>query len=83
MFNINDYLDKFKNLGLSNKENKKIVLTTIFDLLRINLDEESLKIKDGVIIFRVNSVIKNSIYIKKSLLIDELKKKGIKVYDIR
>ncbi len=83
MFNIKDYLDKFKDLGLSNKENKEIVLATVYSLLKLKLSSDSLEIKDGVIIFKVNSIIKNSIYIKKTILMKELKQKGVNVYEIR
>ncbi len=73
MFNLSIYLEKFKDLKNPNDlifSIKKIVS----EELGFPLSEENVTFSKGRIIFSVSSIIKNSIYMKKEIIIQRIQK---------
>jgi hypothetical protein len=83
MFNIQNYLGKFLKLGLEHQEYKKTLIETINSNISISLPENVVSYKNSVFTLSCSLVIKNAIFIKKSVILESLKNKGIKVIDIK
>ena len=84
MFNIAQYLDKFKNLGLGERLLKEAVSCSVKDILGFNLDTKDITIKNGEVIFKVSPAMKNAIFIKKSAILKRMEENGVEnVGDIR
>jgi hypothetical protein len=83
MFNIQTYLGKFLKLGLEHQEYKKTFIEIIKSNIAISLPENFVSYKNSIFILSCSPVIKNAIFIKKSVILDSLKSKGIKVSDIK
>jgi hypothetical protein len=84
MFNIAQYLEKFKTLGLGDQSLKQAFVSVIKEVVGVEIEEKSLIVKDGEIIIKVSPNIKNAIYIKKSQILKKVEEKvGQKTIDIR
>jgi len=75
MFNIAQYLDKFKNFGKTDQEIKKTLVIIIEKVVGVEIDTKNIILKGGEIIIKASPAIKNSIYIKKETILKELKEK--------
>ncbi len=84
MFNIAQYLEKFKTLGMGDKSLKEAFVSVIKEVVGMEIDEKSIIVKDGEIIIKVSPSIKNAIYIKKVQILKRVEEKvGQKTIDIR
>ncbi len=84
MFNIAQYLEKFKNFGQSEKRLKELILLVVKEVSNIDLEEKNITLKNGEIIFTVSPAIKNTIYIKKNIILSKIKEKSESIInDIR
>lgn len=84
MFNIALYLEKFKNIGQGERLVKEAVKKSVKEVMKFELAEKDMMIKNGEVIFRVSPAIKNAIYIKKAQILRKLTENGVKnVGDIR
>jgi hypothetical protein len=78
MFNIASYLDKFKNLGLKERLLKELIKEAVKEATRVNIEIKDINIKKDEIIFKVSPAIKNTLYIKKELILSKIKEKNTK-----
>jgi hypothetical protein len=84
MFNIASFLDKFKDLGLGERLLKEAIRTSIKEILNLDLENDSINIKNGEVIFKVSPVVKNTIYIKKNAILKKMVENGVgNINDIR
>ena len=84
MFNIAQYLEKFKTLGLGDQSLKEAFVSVIREVVGMEIEEKSIIVKDGEIIIKVSPSIKNAIYIKKAQILKRVEEKvGQKTIDIR
>ena len=77
MFNIAEYLTKFKNIGQSEKLLKEAIISVIKEVVGINLQLKEITIKGGEIVFKISPAVKNAIYIKKESILNKIKEKNI------
>jgi hypothetical protein len=84
MFNIADYLEKFKNIGFGEKQLKEAIKLSVKEILNIDLETKVISLKNGEVIFSVSPAIKNAIFIKKTAILNRLKEKHIEnICDMR
>lgn len=78
MFNIASYLEKFRNIGLGERLLKEAIKTSVRDVLNFELEEKSIFVKNGEVVFKVTPAIKNAIYIKKQAILKRMEENGVK-----
>ncbi len=84
MFNIASYLEKFKNLGLGERLLKEAIRTSVKEILKLDLDNKDILIKNGEVTFKISPAIKNAIFIKKTAVLKRMEENGVEnVKDIR
>lgn len=84
MFNIAQYLEKFKNLGLGERLLKEAIRTSIKEVLNFDLDTKKILVKNGEVTFKVTPAMKNAIFIKKAAILKRMVENGVEnVGDIR
>lgn len=76
MFNIQLYLEKFKNIGQSEKLLNTAVLEVIKEVTGINLDYKNVSVKSGELFLKVSPGIRSAIFIKKELILNKIKERG-------
>ncbi len=72
MFNIALYLDKFKNLGHKERDLKEALVLAVKKIINIDINIKNISLNQGEIIIKESSNIKNSIYIKKKYILEEI-----------
>ena len=72
-FNVNSFLERFKQLR-NPLDDKNKVLGVINRELNTSITEKEILISKGVIRFNTSSLIKNVIFFKKNLLLEEVQK---------
>lgn len=84
MFNIDRYLKRFtKNLDSLEFE-KENILEILKKHTNLTLNKTDIEIKDYKILVNTSMAGKNQIFIKKNLILDEIKSSvGVKVIDIK
>ncbi len=75
MFNIDNFLIKFKNLTNKDKIIKDIFSKIVLNILNIKINNKDIYIKKDILYIKTSSINKNEIFLNKSLLIKEVKKK--------
>jgi hypothetical protein len=75
MFNISQYLEKFKNIGQGERFLKEAVVSAIKEGLGISLETKVVSIKNGEVTLKVSPAVKNTIFIKKDLILEKIKEK--------
>jgi len=84
MFNIALFLNKFKNLGLGERLLKEAIKTSVKEVLNFDLDVKNILLKNGEVTFKVSPAIKNTIFIKKALILKRMEENGVEnVCEIR
>ena len=84
MFNIAQYLEKFKTLGLGDQSLKEALVSVIKEVVGVEIETEDIILKDGEVIIKVSPSIKNAIYIKKDQVLKLVGEKiGNKTRNIR
>ncbi len=83
MFNIKDYLTKFKNLDSSNTDLRLALANLIKKSFNLELSLNQILIKNHIAYLQASSAVKNSVYIKKQRILDELRSRGYNLLDIR
>jgi len=72
MFNINQYLDKFKNLGQKEKDIKLAFISVVKKMIGVDIDIKEVDLSGGELIIKTSSNIKNTIYIKKEKILKDM-----------
>lgn len=85
MFNIGQYISKLNNKRLNHITKINNISVVINKISGLNVGVNDIKIRNGVLyIDKLNSVGRNEIFIKKSLLIKEINNiSGESISDIR
>lgn len=74
MLLLKDYLRKFKNLTPPDDFTRKKVCEVVQKNTNIDLLVENVKVKRGVIFIKENNTLKNSLFLKKRKILDDLQK---------
>lgn len=69
MFNISQYLERFKNLGGTERELKAVVVLAVKEVVGIEIDTKNIFFQNGELIIKVTPAVKNSIFIKKEKIL--------------
>lgn len=74
--NIEGFLERFKNLKTSEKFNKEETLNVINKITNIELVNENIEIRGGVLYIKISDpVIRSQIFLYKEKIIEEIEKK--------
>ncbi|PIT96529.1 hypothetical protein COT82_02735 [Candidatus Campbellbacteria bacterium CG10_big_fil_rev_8_21_14_0_10_35_52] len=74
MFNISNFLEKFKNITPPNKFIKDIFISVVKNTTNILLKKNDLDVRNGTIFISTDPIIKNEIFLQK----DEIMKQIVK-----
>jgi hypothetical protein len=83
MFNVQDYLAKFLKLGAHHELAQKVFSEVVASFFSLPVSAIKFTYKDGIFILSCSPAIKNALFVKKSILMEEITKRGVKVFDIR
>lgn len=84
MFNIALYLKKFENLGLGERLLKEAIRTSVKEIMKFDLDEKNISLKNSEVTFKVSPTMKNAIYMKKAAILKRMEENGVEnIGDIR
>jgi len=84
MFNIAQYLEKFKTLGMGDQSLKEALVFVIKEVVGVEIETKNVLIKNGEVIIKVSPSIKNAIFIKKDQIMKKVEERvGQKTIDIR
>lgn len=85
MQGIGSFFDKFKNKAVEEIQKRIIISDILSSVLKTRIEPESLDIKNGVITLKGSHLFKNEIFIKKTMLLESLKKQlpNVRIVDIR
>lgn len=84
MFNIADYLEKFKNIGQTERQLKNQIVQVISEAVGVQIETKQINIKNGAVVLKVSPGIKNSIFIKQNLILTKLNNQSeLKIHSIR
>ena len=73
MFNISSFFDKFKSLELQDFKRRAVVIDTIKKYTKIDVPPEKIRFEQTRIVLGVSSIEKNEIFIKKSVILAEIR----------
>lgn len=76
MFDIAKYLEKFKVISRSRIDLITTIKEEIKNICDINLEENKIKFKDGVVWISEKPIIKTAIFLKKQEVLDEINRKS-------
>lgn len=85
MFNIGNYLQKFSSLIIDSKALKRSILSVIYDVIGVELKEKDIDLQKSILYIKTTPLIKNEIYLKKDLILKQLKEKSslVNITEIR
>lgn len=69
MFNIAQFLEKFKKIGFDKESQKKIIIDSLREM---NIPVEDIIIKNKVVTVRASSIVKNQIFMKKAKILEKI-----------
>ena len=75
MFNIGDFLIKFKKLTPPDKEIKEVFCESILNILNIKINKNNISIKNNIIFVKENIFIKNEIFLNQNKILNYIKSK--------
>lgn len=73
MIEIKDLLLKFNNLIISESFKIEAIKEVIFDVLKIKIKNEDIKIKNNIVYLDIKPIYKNEILLKKDIIFLKLK----------
>lgn len=79
MFNISDYLSKFKNITPPDKFVKDELVSVVKDVAGIDIEKENIDVRNGTVFISTDPLIKNEIFLRKKEVLESLREK-LKVY---
>lgn len=82
MFNISIYLEKFQKINSINSSLKDFIADTVEAVIRIKINKNNIEITKNRVLFNVNHIVKNEIFINKLKITKELKLKNLIIKDI-
>lgn len=75
MFNISQYLDKFKNIGGTERGMKEALVFAVKKVVGVTIDVKTITVRNGEAIIKVSPAIKNAIFIKKDQVMKAVEEK--------
>jgi hypothetical protein len=72
MIEIKDLLNKFSDILLSEEVKKKSIKDIISEVVRVNIKNEDIKIKNNVIYLDIKPIYKNEIFLKRDEILSKL-----------
>ncbi len=82
MFNISIYLEKFQKINSTNSSLKDFIISSIEAVIKIKINKNNIEIIKNRVLFKVNPIVKNEIFINKVKITKELKLKNLIIKDI-
>lgn len=79
MFNIGNFLEKFKNITPPDKFVKDVLISVVKETTNIDIEKDNIDVRNGTIFISVDPIIKNEIFLKKGEVLENLREK-LKVY---
>ncbi|MBI2096310.1 MAG: hypothetical protein HYT43_01600 [Candidatus Taylorbacteria bacterium] len=73
MFNISSFFAKFKKLGLDKEREKAAVLEVLREVLPVEIKDEVVRIKDGIIRLSGSPALKSAVFLKKQEILEKIK----------
>ena len=84
MFNISQYLERFKNIGGTERGMKEAVCLSVKEVVGIDIEAKNIEIINGELLFKISPAMKNAIFIKKEKILAKIKEKNpVILNDIR
>jgi len=85
MFNISDYLQKFKNIHVEKSQFKDFIVELVKRELKSEINRDNIDLRKGVIYLKISPIQKNELFMKKQQILNEFNKTfpTIPVSDIR
>ena len=75
MFNVDDFLSKFKKIEPPDNTIRCYVVDVIFDVLSIKIKKQDIKIKNNIVYIKTNNIVKNEIFLNKQTILDKINNK--------
>jgi hypothetical protein len=83
MFDIGNYLEKFKKFSQSRDFLRDSVASAIQEACKIEIDSKKIEVKEGIARISERPIIKSEIFLKKAKILAILKEKGFSnIFDI-
>ncbi len=73
MIEVKELLNKFNKIFFFEGEKREIIIKTIFDVTKIKIKTEEIKIKDNIIYLNTKPTRKNEIFLKQNEIFLKLK----------
>ncbi len=77
MFKISDFLGKYKKSVLDTEVENSILRKIFLNVVGYEFNDNDFKIKNGVLFVKGDSYLKSEIFLRKDLIIKDIKKSGI------
>ncbi|MBT3283013.1 hypothetical protein HN375_02555 [bacterium] len=75
MFNISDYLSKFKNITPPDKFVKDELVAVVKEVVGVEIEKDSIDVRNGTVFLSVDPIIKNEIFLRKTEVLESLREK--------
>lgn len=82
MFDIGKYLEKFKVISQSRDFLRDSVAESVKEICNIEIDPKNIVVKNGTARINERPIIKSEFFLKKTKILENLKKKTEKIFDI-
>lgn len=77
MFNVGNFLEKFRNIAPPERFIKEVFIKTTLDIVGIKIKDSDIKITRDIIYVSTNSIVKNEIFFKKQEILERVNKELI------
>lgn len=79
MLDISHFFEKFKKLKQNNDATRSLILTTIKDIVGVQINSSSIELKKDRIYIKTTPTIKSELFMKKDLIEERLSLSGVKM----
>ena len=84
MFNVGNFLDKFKNIGFKEILLKEKIVKVVNELTAAGITLKDVTIKNGIVSIKVHSLGKSELYMKKRRILEKINEgESMELKDIR
>ena len=70
MFNISEFLEKFKGFGASERATKDALIAAVKNCVGAEIERGDISFRSGVAYIRTSHMVKNQVYIKKEKILE-------------
>lgn len=74
---IRGFLERYRKIVFQNEEKYDIICEVVGKILGSTITKDAVTIKNGELYITANSVLKSELFLHKTKLLDELRKKGL------